>query len=341
MIDKSNWPSLEKVMLPSRAFLLSWQEQTLPARSAAIEDAVDHFERLGAEASDGARDYAVLGVIGEAIQPLEDLAYLATAWDQPFGGLANYVRATVYSSFTASNFWQRIHKRDEEYLDVLAGYSARDSGSGKTEDILEGLVERVAKEALSDEQLAALDDARQVTRNRLRRLLGALGQDWQQFSDYFYAYKHGGLAVHRPDAAWVDDDVAELEDSTPRRTPAIAVWHRGGKALEGRGEFKLSADEIVRTASGTGRLGVDLVDAFVHSRLAVFDAVEFANDGSVVGLRPTQLPWTIWLREADLPEDVWKLIGRGPRLTWIGGNEPDARMKLDEGAGDDASDEAA
>ena len=42
---------------------------------------------------------------------------------------------------------------------------------------------------------------RRVTRDRLRRLLGVLAQDWQRFSDYFYAYKHGGLAVHRPDVA--------------------------------------------------------------------------------------------------------------------------------------------
>ncbi len=337
-IDTTDWPSQARVMLPSRAFLLSWKDQTLPARSAAIEDAVEHFEGLDKQVSAGARDYALLAVIAGAMQPLEDLAYLATAWDEPFGGLANYVKATVYSRWVPSSFWQRTHKRDDEYFDVLAGYSARNSGSGKTEDILNGLG---GTDGLSTEQLAALDHARKATRDRLRRLLGVLAQDWQQFSDYFYAYKHGGLAVHRPDAAWVRDDVENLEDSTPRLTPAIAIWHRGGKALEGRGEFKLSPEELARVAGGTGRPAVDLVDAFVHSRLAIFDAVEFADDGSVVALRPTLLPWTIWLREADLPEEIWKLVGRGPRLTWIGGDGPDARMEVNEGEADEAEDAAA
>jgi hypothetical protein len=72
-------PSLEKVILPARAFLLSWKHQTLAARPAAINDACDHAASLGAEADPGIRDMAVLTVIGEALQPLEDLAYLATA----------------------------------------------------------------------------------------------------------------------------------------------------------------------------------------------------------------------------------------------------------------------
>jgi hypothetical protein len=58
---------------------------------------------------------------------------------------------------------------------------------------------------------------RRVTRDCLRRLLGVLAQDWQHFSDYFYAYKHGGLAVHRPDAAWVDDDVSLVCPATSGR----------------------------------------------------------------------------------------------------------------------------
>ena len=103
-------------------------------------------------------------------------------------------------------------------------------------------------------------------------------------------------------------------------------------------EFGLSPEEIVRTAAGTGRLATDLVDAFIHSRLALFDSVEFADDGSVVALRPTHLPWTIWLRKFDLPEAVWKLVGRGPQLTWIGGEAANARTAVDEAeVADDAA----
>jgi hypothetical protein len=41
--DTDGWPSVERLMLPSRAFLLSWREQTLPTRLAAIDDAADLF----------------------------------------------------------------------------------------------------------------------------------------------------------------------------------------------------------------------------------------------------------------------------------------------------------
>src|SRR5688572_3966066 len=124
-IDTSSWPSRVKVVLPSRAFLLSWREQTLPTRQAAIKDAIDHFTSLPEDAAEGTRDMAALGAIAEAMQPLEDLAYLVTSWDEPFGGVAKYVKATVYSGWTPSSFWQRVHKRDDDYLDVLAGFSAR------------------------------------------------------------------------------------------------------------------------------------------------------------------------------------------------------------------------
>jgi hypothetical protein len=307
-----------RVVLPSRAFLLSWIHQTLPVRTAALEDAVAHFWSLDAKASDGQRDMAVLAVIAEAMQPLEDLAYLATAWEQPFGGLANYIRATVFSKRTAALFWQRIHKRDDDYFDVVAGYSARDGATGETEDLLVALESHRTGKGPTPEQEHALHEARLATRRRLRQLLGVLGADWEEFADYFYAYKHGGLTVHRPDVAWVEDDVDAVTEETPRRSPSLAAWLRGGKAFEGRGEFGLSAPELVRTAAGTGRLAIDLIDAFVHSRLTLFDAIELDEKGDVVALGPIRLPWTIWLREADLPTELWKLIGAGPWITWQG-----------------------
>jgi len=66
---------------------------------------------------------AVLTVIGEALQPLEDLAYLATAWDNPYRGIATYVRATTWKRFTANNFWQEARKWDDDRIDVFAGFS--------------------------------------------------------------------------------------------------------------------------------------------------------------------------------------------------------------------------
>ncbi len=55
----------------------------------------------------------------------------------------------------------------------------------------------------------------------------------------------------------------------------------------------------------------------------MFDALELDANGEVVGLLPTHLPWTHWLLPADLTEEQWKVIGAGPRLTWIEDDAPD------------------
>jgi hypothetical protein len=323
-IDTSSWPDRVKVILPSRAFLLSWCEQTVPTRRAAIEDATSAWASLAKTARTGTRDMALLAVIAEAMQPLEDLAYLATSWDEPFGGLANYVRATVYSAWTPSSFWQRIHKRDDDYFDVLAGFSVREPETSQARDVLQRLS---GTAAFSNEQLEALEEVRVATRRRLRLLLGTMARDWGQFSPYYYAYKHGGVAANRDDAEWIDDAAG---DHAARREPSIAVWHRARKQFEGRGEFNLSADEIVRHAGGIGQMAIDMTEAFVATRLSVFDAIELNDDGVPRALRPTQLPWTIWLREADLSLKAWKLVGAGPRINWIGDDDlEDATLAID------------
>jgi hypothetical protein len=159
------FPPRASILLPSRAFLLSVREQTLPARLAAIDDAVDHFEEADTSADIGWRDMALLGVIAEAMQPFEDLAYLATAWDKPFNGLAHYVRATVYSSRTPTNFWQEAPRWADERLAVFAGLSTRDPSSGEISDVIDALG---LDAQLSPEKRYVLAVARDAT---IRRLL--------------------------------------------------------------------------------------------------------------------------------------------------------------------------
>lgn len=319
-LDGSTWPSADRVLLPSRALLLSWQQQTLPTRSAAIDDALQYWKGLEGSDASGARDFALLGVIAEAMQPIEDLAYLATAWDEPLASLATYVGSTVWSGWTASGFWQRIHKRDRDYFDVLAGFASRDPHSGAAVDILTGLGDT---RQFGEDVIQALADAREATRERLRQTLRVLARDWGQFSDYFYAYKHGGIAVHRADVMWVDDAVEEVTDETPRHSPSIAVWSRSGKRIEGRGDFNLSPEVVARSVAASGRDAIRLVAAFVRTRLAIFDAVEFDAGGSIVALLPMQIPWTTWLDPGDLPEATWKLIGHGPRIEWVSDTRPE------------------
>lgn len=307
-------PSLETVVLPSRAFFLSWRTQTIPARQAALEDALEHYREAAASGDRGWQDMALLGLISEVMQLLEDLAYLAMAWDKPFSGLANYVRATVYSSRTPTNFWGEVPKWTDERLEVFAGLAGTNPDTGKVERLLDALPAQT--ESLQREHLEVMERARAATVARLRRLLPQLTNDWKQFSRYFQGFKHGGLAISRADIVWVDDDVEDIEHAE-KHEPSVAVWMRRGEESTVTADFSSSPDQIAEYVVGSGRMAVYLLEAFIESRLAFFDAVVFNDDGSVRGLRTLQIPWTIWLREEDLDIEDWKGLGRGPRLKWV------------------------
>jgi hypothetical protein len=300
-----------KVALPSRAFMRSWREQTIPARRAALTDSQAHFEELDDPAKG---DLALAALIGDALQPIEDLAHLGRAWDEPFTGLANYIRATAYSSRTATNFWGA--KWDDERIKVFAGLYARNRG---------GLISMVPPEVetqLTPQQREVMAAAEEATVRRLRQLLSVLGKDWRQFSPYYNAYKHGGLLVNREDVIWVDDDVQEVTDATPTHKPSLAAWDLRDEEGAVRGDFQLSSPEVADTAARSGRLAIDLLERFVESRSAIFDSVDFNLDGSVAGVREMTLPLTAWLREADLSAEQWEVIGRGPRITLLNETAP-------------------
>jgi hypothetical protein len=230
-----------------------------------------------------------------------------------YGGLAHYVRATVYSSRTPTNFWQEAARWSDDRLAVFAGLSGRDPSTGAITDVLEGVG---LLPQFSPEQREVLDAARTATTARLRLILGALAKHWKQYSPYFLAFKHGGLAANREDLAWVGDDADVVDETTATLEPSIAIWRRGRTEPEAFGDFNLSPKEVVRQASGAGRQCHQLVEAFTESRLRIFDALELHEAGEVTRLLPTHIPWTHWLRPADLTEAQWQLIGAGPKLTW-------------------------
>src|ERR1700694_468290 len=130
-------PSLENVVLPSRGLVRSWRDKTIPAREAALDEAVGLQEQVVGDEDPGLCDMAMLGVVADAMQPLEDLAYLATAWDAPFTGLATYVRATTYSDRIPTNFWQEVARWDDARLDVLAGFAMRDPNTKVIRGVLD------------------------------------------------------------------------------------------------------------------------------------------------------------------------------------------------------------
>lgn len=77
------------------------------------------------------------------MQRVEDLAH-RHAWDNPFGGLATYVRATAYSRRTATNFWGSVARWDDDRLRVFAGLAGRDPATREISSVLhaEGLIDQ-------------------------------------------------------------------------------------------------------------------------------------------------------------------------------------------------------
>ena len=171
--DLSTWPSFERVILPTRALLMSWLIQTLPMRRAALADSVTQAQALADEPPGAARDLAVLAVVSDAMQPLEDFAYLATSWSEPLRGLPYYVRATMYSDRTPTNFWRQAHKRDDVFLDVLAGSASPRPDTGEVADVLDTF--QAIGSVPDDQANAAMQHAREATRRKLRMPTTVLG----------------------------------------------------------------------------------------------------------------------------------------------------------------------
>lgn|GEM_PF-2287937 len=301
-----------RVALPSRSFLASWRDQTLPARHAALAESRRYFEQVAESTDATVRDMALAAVIADAVQPLEDLAHLGRAWDEPFGGLAYYLRATAYSHRTATNFWGSIANWDDERIKVFAGLYGRDPETGEPGSMLPAEIET----QLTAEQRTVVAVAEEATVRRLRILLPALGQDWRQFSPYYNAFKHGGLVVNREDICWVGDEVEEVTKETLTHDPSIAIWHPQKGEMVGKGDFNLTRLQVADAATRSGRLALDLLARFIESRSAIFEAVDFAPDGSVQEMRELTVPWTVWLEEGDLTEEQWNRLGRGPRIMW-------------------------
>lgn len=305
-----DWPSTPGSILPSRAYLQSWRDQTCVAREFALRDAVEYFDDVPERSEQS--DLALLGVIGEAMQILEDIAYLGTAWNDPFDGLPNYVRAITFHKHLPTNFWQESPKWDDARIAVFAGIAGQDGRSGRIHGLLDD--ERFLTFSAGDKAL--LERVREKALARVRGQLSSLASAWRQFSPYFHAYKHGALNIGRRDVAYVDDDVEMLVDETPRTVPSLAVWRRARGRRDAAADFNLDQQAVAGYAADAGWTALCMTKAFVECRLALAESPVIDDSGQIVGLRPIQLPWTMWLKEPDLSEAEWAMVGRGPRLTW-------------------------
>jgi hypothetical protein len=286
-------PDRYSTLLPSRAYLLSWKSQTLPARHAALGDAASRFDRAAREAttSEDLRDMALLGVIGEALQPIEDVAYIGTAYESPLAGMAHYVTGTVYSATVPTTFYQSLRKGTawpDSRLKVLAGLWVRNPAMG-TEHSWIDVFESASR--LSGPQRAAIAAAEDATVRLLRPHLESMAWAWERFSRYFHAFKHGGLFMSRQDFSLLDDE------GHPR-SPSIAVWRKDPEG-KGHGDTTLTPSQVADQVLRAGNIALDVADYLVDSRLRSIETLDFADDGTVseIGSVPE---FSFWLHRQQI-----------------------------------------
>jgi len=286
--DPSVLPDPHRVLLPSRAYLLSIRDQTLPVRRRALEDAEAMFDELTSDEGAGVRDMALLGLIGEAMQALEDLSYFGRAFENPLPHLPYYVTATVYSDRTPTNFFGSLPKWPDERFLVLAVLRVKDP-AGKTLRVLEVLE---AEDQFSQASLAAIAEAESATVSFLREALRRLAKTWTDFRPYFHAYKHGALLINR-------DDIQILEEDGAERHPSIAVWLRKKGCADPHVDTNLTPEEVAAEIAWAGRLALDVTQFLVDSRLRLFEQFEIDQRGQVTGLQ-MRTPLGFWFQEGDI-----------------------------------------
>ena len=202
---------------------------------------------------------AFLGVIAEAMQILEDLAYVGESFTvNRFRGLPFYVGAITYNARVPTNFYGR--KRTDEDLRVLAGYAVKDPASNNVLSVVGDLI----ADGVSAQARVAWRKAEDATTGVLRPAFDDLADTWTRFSKYFLAFKHGGLVAHRADFEIVGDDGAVVD-------PAIAVWMRRTDEphAHGHAQGALDVREVVAELELRTRVAFDVLDLTIATRLSM------------------------------------------------------------------------
>jgi hypothetical protein len=241
-------PDAQTFLLPSRAYLLSLRDQNLPLRRAALEDAESYFREVEGRDKHETQ-LAVVAVIGEALQILEDVAALANSfWASP-EGTAFFATAASYSLRAVNNLYSGLKNRPLE--DILHLLGMRYAGI----PIEDGFI---IAPPYSEEERTAIEEAHKATATLVRDHLLRLASDWERYRRFFHAYKHGLLVINPNDGGLIDDRATPVE--------GIVVWRRRRAGAEGAGTIEPPYEETVRYVGDVGRL------ALVTSRQVVYDA---------------------------------------------------------------------
>lgn len=278
-------------VLPNRAYLMSFRDQTLVARRLALEDAIAYRDGLPADAGTHDKQLGLLGLIGEAMQVIEDIASLGRALVEGIAGVPFYAPATVFSDRAVNNFWSKMKNQPPEYILRLVGLRL----DGRP---LHELMEIGAQLQQSD--VDALLDAEVATERLLREHLVRLARVWDRYGHFFRAFKHGAILIN-------PDDIELMEDRQ-RVIPVFAAWRRHRDPPEIGPPVDEPTDWLADEMIQEGRVALDVGEHLVDMRLAVVDHLRFADDGSIVGYDPNLSPWSFWFRERDVRTETINVL---------------------------------
>lgn len=296
-------PDARTFLLPQRAFMLTYRDQALPVRRAALADSRNHFDSQLGSSSEHEVQLAFLGLAGDSMQALEDVGVMCTAFTEGIPGLPAYVAASVYRGREVNNFFNRLHLRPASYFTELCTFAVPVPGPDP-----EAEPQRVPihdcfefKPELRPEDKAALLDAETATAKLVQEHLVRLGKEWERYRRIFHAYKHGALVIY-PDAYTAVQHGAEVSN--------FVVWarKRPEPTLGAHAATPLAAlaDEI----EAIGNLAIDTARYIIGTRLAIADGFEIDDAGANVIEVPLHLPWSFWMRSSDLKPGTTEILAK-------------------------------
>jgi hypothetical protein len=290
-------PDLDMFVRPGQAYLRSLVEQNLPTRHAALADARSYFD---ATIGDYERRLALTGLVGEALQLVEDTGALGNSFFRSPPGVGFFALAATYSPSAINVFFDGLHKRP---LDDFARLAALGLGDRWVHDAF------VHNPPLSAEEEAAAVAAHRATATLLRGHLILLRDQWRQFRRYFHAFKHGMLVADPGDVTVVaDDQVTEVD--------RLVVWRRKTGLPICEASIEPPYEDVADWLNQTGTLAADVIDYLARQRLALMNCVAIGDDGSWRPLPIKGLPWTWWFNKSDLDPQSRAILTRRFGLEW-------------------------
>jgi hypothetical protein len=265
-------PDMKMFVLPGRAYLLSVQDQNLSMRRAALVDARAEFDVT--EGDDFEKRLALVGLIGDALQLVEDVAALSNSLFNSPPGVGFYATAASYEPNAINRFYDGLHKRPlEDFLALAAlcvdGFWIHDS--------------LVLEHPLTHGERQATERAHVATAKLLQGHLRHLRDEWRQFRRYFHAFKHGMLVGDPRDVEVTDDRTGAVDQ--------LVVWMRRKSVPIGYGSITPPFEAIADWVQQIGSLAADVTEHLTQTRLRMLDFLRLERGGTWSAQSASSAPW--------------------------------------------------